>query len=129
MDALREILEHAQAAGVAIGHFNVADLVLLKAVFAAARQQNDPVLVGASEGEREFAGTRQLGALAAQGYANARALETGEAFDAVRHREDFRQLKWDLQAKAAGGPAHCRFQRAVPEWRQRLQWCVRPHPD
>ena len=63
MDALREIFEHAQAAGVAIGHFNVADLVLLKAVFAAARELNVPVLVGASEGEREFVGTRQLAAL------------------------------------------------------------------
>jgi len=61
--ALREILAQAQAAGSAIGHFNVADLVLLKAVFASARDLKVPVLVGASEGEREFIGTRQLAAL------------------------------------------------------------------
>src|SRR5437764_13340237 len=63
MSTLREVLAQAQAGGTAIGHFNVADLVLLKAVFAAAREQNVPVLVGASEGEREFTGTRQPAAL------------------------------------------------------------------
>jgi fructose-bisphosphate aldolase class II len=49
--------------GAAIGHFNVADLVLLKAVIAAAAETKLPVLVGASEGEREFFGARQLAAL------------------------------------------------------------------
>src|SRR5262245_56414313 len=63
MYALREVLAQAQAAGAAIGHFNVADLVLLKAVFASARELKVPVLVGASEGEREFSGTGQLAAL------------------------------------------------------------------
>lgn len=46
-----------------IGHFNVADLVLLKAVFASAQELNLPVLVGASEGERKFIGLRQIAAL------------------------------------------------------------------
>lgn len=63
MNTLREILEQAQETGIAIGHFNVADLVLLKAVFIAARELNVPVLVGASEGEREFMGVRQIAAL------------------------------------------------------------------
>jgi fructose-bisphosphate aldolase class II len=63
MHALRAVLAQAQAAGAAIGHFNVADLVLLKAVFASARDLKVPVLVGASEGEREFLGTAQLAAL------------------------------------------------------------------
>src|SRR4051812_33561588 len=63
MNTLREALAQAQASGTAIGHFNVADLVLLKAVFAVARERNVAALVGASEGEREFAGTRQLAAL------------------------------------------------------------------
>jgi len=60
---LRETLNCAQKTGVAIGHFNVADLVLLQAVLAAARELNVPVLVGASEGEREFLGSRQIAAL------------------------------------------------------------------
>jgi fructose-bisphosphate aldolase, class II len=63
MQKLVEVLGQAQRSGVAIGHFNIADLVLLKAVFGAARELNLPVLAGASEGERAFAGTRQLAAL------------------------------------------------------------------
>jgi fructose-bisphosphate aldolase class II len=63
MPALRQILKETQKAGAAIGHFNIADLVLLKAVFASAQELKVPVLVGASEGEREFLGVRQIGAL------------------------------------------------------------------
>jgi fructose-bisphosphate aldolase class II len=63
MYALRDVLAQAQTAGTAIGHFNIADLVLLKAVFESARELKVPVLVGASEGEREFIGTRQLAAM------------------------------------------------------------------
>ena len=63
MQTLHQILEHAQATGVAVGHFNIADFVFLKAVFAAARELQVPVIVGASEGERNFLGTRQIAAL------------------------------------------------------------------
>jgi len=63
MLGLRDVLDQAQKNGVAIGHFNVADLVLLKAVFGAARELRVPVMVGASEGEREFIGVRQIAAL------------------------------------------------------------------
>jgi ketose-bisphosphate aldolase len=62
MHSLRNRLLEAQQGGVAIGHFNVSDLVLLKATFTAARELNVPVLIGLSEGEREFVGTRQIGA-------------------------------------------------------------------
>src|SRR6201981_3640112 len=62
MRSLRDFLGEAQENGVAIGHFNVSDLVLLKAVFAAARELHVPVIVGLSEGEREFVGTRQIAA-------------------------------------------------------------------
>ncbi len=63
MYILRDILERAQENGMAMGHFNVADLVLLKAVFTSAQELNVPVLVGASDGEREFMGVRQIAAL------------------------------------------------------------------
>jgi fructose-bisphosphate aldolase, class II len=63
MHILRDVLERAQKNGVAIGHFNIADLALLKAVFAAAQELRVPVLVGVSEGEREFIGVRQIAAL------------------------------------------------------------------
>ena len=48
---------------MALGHFNVADLVLLKAVVAAAVEVRVPVMVGASEGERDFFGTYELAAV------------------------------------------------------------------
>src|SRR5215467_11224660 len=63
MQTLTEILQATQKTRSALRHFNVSDLVQLKAVFEGARDSGVPVLVGASEGEREFAGTRQLAAL------------------------------------------------------------------
>jgi fructose-bisphosphate aldolase class II len=63
MQTLREVLEQAQQRHQAIGHFNVSDLVLLKAVFTAAHELALPVIVGASEGERAFMGVRQISAL------------------------------------------------------------------
>lgn len=63
MDDLRSVLTRLQRQGAALGHFNVADLVLLKAVVAAAVEVRVPVLVGASEGERDFLGTYELATL------------------------------------------------------------------
>src|SRR5215831_1920586 len=63
MRDLRDALQRAQQRGAAIGHFNIADSVQLKAVLAAAQELNVPVLVGVSEGEREFIGVRQIAAL------------------------------------------------------------------
>src|SRR6267143_4628791 len=63
MRELRDVLEQTQKNGVAVGQFNIADLVLLKAVFASAQELKVPVLVGVSEGEREFIGVRQIAAL------------------------------------------------------------------
>jgi fructose-bisphosphate aldolase, class II len=63
VDALPSVLTRLEEQGAALGHFNVADLVLLKAVLAAAAEIGIPVLVGASEGERDFLGTQELAAL------------------------------------------------------------------
>jgi fructose-bisphosphate aldolase class II len=63
MEALRSVLTRLQQQGAALGHFNVSDLVLLKAVLAAAAEVRVPVIVGASEGERKFLGTYELAAL------------------------------------------------------------------
>lgn len=62
MDGLLNVLTRSKQQGVALGHFNVADLVLLKAVIAAAAEVRVPVIVGASEGERDFFGTYELAA-------------------------------------------------------------------
>jgi fructose-bisphosphate aldolase class II len=63
MRTLRGCLEIAQKTGSAVGHFNVSDLVLLKAVVGAAQELQVAVMVGVSEGEREFIGVRQIAAL------------------------------------------------------------------
>jgi fructose-bisphosphate aldolase, class II len=63
MQTLKGVLQQAEQRGIAIGHFNVSDLVLLKAVFTAAQELNMPVIVGASEGERAFMGVNQIAAL------------------------------------------------------------------
>ena len=63
MQQLRNQLEEAQSNGVAVGHFNISDWILLKAVCAAAQELKVPVIVGASEGERAFLGVAQIAAL------------------------------------------------------------------
>ena len=98
-NTLRDVLTRLEKEGAGLGHFNVSDQVLLKAVIAAATETKLPVLIGASEGEREFFGARQLAALvkserqecdvpiflnADHTHSLAKALEAAKAgFDAV----------------------------------------------
>src|SRR3984957_20484950 len=63
MDQLRDVLEQAQNNGMGVGHFNISDWTLLKAVFASAQELKVPVIVGASEGERAFLGVSQIAAV------------------------------------------------------------------
>lgn len=62
MNTLRETLDNRKK-GTAIGHFNISDLAALKAIFEAARELNIPVIIGTSEGEREFLGVSQAAAV------------------------------------------------------------------
>lgn len=63
MKPLHEILAEADQQKVGVGHFNISDLIALKAVYLAAREVDVPVLVGVSEGERDFIGVHQITAL------------------------------------------------------------------
>jgi fructose-bisphosphate aldolase class II len=63
MSDLKKILQQARSNGTAVAHFNVADLVMLNAIEASARELHVPVIVGVSEGERDFIGVRQIAAL------------------------------------------------------------------
>jgi len=65
MMTLVEVLNDARHRQVGIGHFNVSDLVALKAVTETARDLKTPVLVGTSEGERSFLGVREITAVVA----------------------------------------------------------------
>lgn len=60
MRTLREVVKAAEKNKTAIGHFNVSNLEQLKAVANAAQKLNLPVIVGVSEGEREYIGIPQI---------------------------------------------------------------------
>ncbi len=63
MKDLRETLKWAKDKGVAIGHFNISDSEGFKAVIEVARELSVPVIVGVSEGERDFIGISEVVAL------------------------------------------------------------------
>lgn len=63
MFSLRQELSKARQAKVALGHFNISDLAGFKGIVAAAVANKVPVMIGVSEGEREFVGVRQVAAL------------------------------------------------------------------
>ena len=62
MKTLREIINEADSEKTAIGHFNISDTEMLKGVFVAARNFNKPIIIGVSEGERDFIGIHQIAA-------------------------------------------------------------------
>lgn len=63
MKSLREYISEAEEKKIAIGHFNISDIVGFWAVTNAAKKLNLPVVIGVSEGERDFLGVRQVKAL------------------------------------------------------------------
>ncbi len=63
MKNLKEAIAEAGAGKKAIGHFNISDIAALEAIFQSARALNAPVIIGTSEGEREFIGPQQAAAL------------------------------------------------------------------
>jgi fructose-bisphosphate aldolase, class II len=63
MKTLRDYLEWARSKQVAIGHFNISDSEGFKAVAEVARELEVPVIIGVSEGEREFIGVDEVRAL------------------------------------------------------------------
>ena len=60
---LKDFFNKANKESWAIGHFNVSNLELLKAVVEAAKEAGSPVVIGTSEGEREWLGLKSAVAL------------------------------------------------------------------
>jgi fructose-bisphosphate aldolase, class II len=125
---LLDVLTQLEKKGAALGHFNVADQTLLKAVVAAAAEIKLPVLIGASEGERDFFGARQLAAVvksereesdfpiflnADHTHSLAKAVEAAKAgfdavvidFSALPFEENVARTKETVQAIKAINPA------------------------
>ncbi|MBI2097431.1 MAG: class II fructose-bisphosphate aldolase [Candidatus Vogelbacteria bacterium] len=63
MKTLRECIAEAADKRVALGHFNVSTIEGIWAIARAARELELPVIIGVSEGERDFIGVRQAAAL------------------------------------------------------------------
>ena len=63
MKTLRECIKEAEAKGVALGHFNIANLEGFHAVYRAAKKLGVPVIIGLSEGEEDFVGREEAVAL------------------------------------------------------------------
>ena len=95
MKQLRTLLEEAQSSGVAVGHFNISDWILLKAVYASAQELGVPVIVGASEGERAFLGVAQIAAL-------VRSLREEESIPIFLNADHTHSLESAITAAKAG---------------------------
>ena len=60
---LREHIQEAISKKVAIGHFNISTLDGVWAVADAAQELNVPVIIGVSEGERDYVGVNEISAI------------------------------------------------------------------
>jgi len=92
---LRSVLESAQSNGAALGHFNISDWILLKAVFASANELKVPVIVGASEGERALLGVAQIAAL-------VKSLREKDGFPIFLNADHTHSLESAIAAAKAG---------------------------
>jgi ketose-bisphosphate aldolase len=95
MRDLRDILKHADESGIAVGHFNVADFIILRAVMASARELEVPVIIGVSEGERSFLGVRQISAV-------VRSLREESGFPIFLNADHTHSLATAMEAAEAG---------------------------
>jgi len=63
MKFLKELISEAEKNKIAIGHFNVSETVALKGILQASGGLNLPVIIGVSEGEREFFGVNEIASI------------------------------------------------------------------
>ena len=133
MNSLRNVVTQSEKDGVALGHFNVANLVMLKAVLGAAAETHFPVLVGASERERDFLGYpptfrsvqkyargTRFGGIPERGpyHSLAKAVEAAKTgFDAVVNR--LPALPFERKCSSHEGKRLKRLRRSIqPFWRR-----------
>jgi fructose-bisphosphate aldolase, class II len=128
MQKLIDVLRQAQSKGAAVGHFNLGDFTFLKAVFAAARELNVPVIAGASEGEREFLGTREVGLL-------VKNLREEFDFPIFLNADHTHSLAKAVEAAKAGFDSivfdlsHLPFEENVRQTKEAVQTLKQIHPD
>src|SRR5579872_5776806 len=95
MKTLHEVLVSADRGHTAVGHFNISDLVGLKAVYEAAKALNLPVLIGVSEGERDVMGVHEIAAV-------VRTLRERDDFPVFLNADHTHSLDRAREAASAG---------------------------
>jgi fructose-bisphosphate aldolase class II len=61
--SLKEYVLEAEENGIAVGHFNISNLEGVKAIVEAVSELKVPVIIGVSEGERNFVGVEEISAI------------------------------------------------------------------
>jgi len=90
-----DILKSAQFGKYAIGSFNFSTAEILKAIVLAAKDFNSPIIVSTSEGEAEFIGMREAGAL-------VKAWQAATKLPIILNLDHGKSLKSIKKALAAG---------------------------
>lgn len=93
MKNLREYIKEAAEKKVAIGHFNISDSEGFRAVVDAANELGVPVIIGVSEGERDFIGVDAVVALVKSERENGRPV-----FLNADHSYSFERVKEAVDA-------------------------------
>ena len=63
MKSLQNYIQEAREKKIAIGHFNISNIEGFWAVVNGAKELNVPVIIGVSEGERDFIGIREIASI------------------------------------------------------------------
>lgn len=132
MQSLKQIIESAEKQKIAIGHFNIAESEMLKAISQAAKELNLPVIIGASEGEREYLGVHHVADLIAS-YNKEHARENG--YQLFLNADHTRSLKKIEEAAKAGYDAvlfdggQLPFDENVEQTREAVKIAKEINPD
>jgi fructose-bisphosphate aldolase, class II len=128
MSPLLGLLRRADDRKVAIGHFNASDLVTLDGIVAGAQALGVPVVVGASEAEREFIGVRRLATM-------VKALREEGGVPIFLNADHTHSLAHALEAARAGFDwvvcdfSSLPFERNVRQTREAVQALKALRPD
>lgn len=96
---LRGAIQHAETRKIAIGHFNIANLEQLKAIAHVGVRLNVPIIIGVSEGEREYLGVHHVRDLV-KSYNDEHAKEGG--FQLFLNADHTKSLEKAKEAAANG---------------------------
>jgi fructose-bisphosphate aldolase class II len=91
---LKNTVEAAQRQGHAVGHFNISNLETFHAIYNTARKLNVPVIIGVSEGERDFFGIHEAIAIVK----DARRRDNFPIFINADHTYSFERVKEAIDA-------------------------------